>query len=437
MKKILILLLFSGISARAQTFKSGDVVNLEGDSITAAGWWTSYFEAYYVQMYPSNSYHFRPEGHGGAYVTTDPYEEKNSAHLIYPTPATQTNWFVMMWGHNGGADSNTFLIDVSNRMQTAYGTNNPKIILFGANPVQDGSGSVARPRSMAMKALAAQSSIPGVDTYNSLSNLFATDYAGGEQIDLGWQTNGTPNVHPGAAGHLCMTDVLLAGLGEDTNTASAVTINWNGLTVSSNYFCDVSNLTQIANGIQFDRGDYRLPFAWDNYSGETSLGAKLDATPALALMPQISNLCAYIISVTNLPSGTFTMVINGTTVSTNITDTQLASGLNLRSWTNTPIWFVGTNVLGLIRTKCWVNTTNPSVQLGIPRHGMGLYDSSAVNEYVNLGNRGQTLWNNLQDEETDINSSDTLIHTAAQPPKFTFQITQNTLPVPHLWPARR
>jgi hypothetical protein len=229
------------------------------------------------------------------------------------------------------------------------------------------------------------------------------------------------DAHPAVASEVLAAAILVTNqLG--TNVSSAAIDASNA--ASNVVDCLISNVSVSATSVSFKRLDFRMPMALDQIT--TSNAAVRDTflwTNLFLVAPWVLDNQRHMIYVSNLTAGTYTIAIDGESLTTR-THSELAAGVNL-SWIH--IFNGGSyrtqqlHVLNLIRDKEGRTNTAPKSAI-IPRQGVEAFKLASTLEY-DAGKRGTNLIAALQDEADAVKAYDTNIWTAAQGQWRTFSIT--------------
>jgi hypothetical protein len=413
------------------------VIVLFGDSFDQDQYGTrygSYLQSYFALNYPQYNIYWRGASRSGGTlkdVLTNRVEQIGLGHWGYGFNSYQ-HIGIVQTTDNGGDSSNSLTATVSQIFQA------PKLMSSGgsnlvneggwasANTVQwigvgdtpepgDTNGYTAnRDRNNAMTNAGWQLGVRGVDLWNSLSRAWTNDYnTRGTNALVGW----FPGGHPGNPGHLCMALVILRQLTTDTNISSCA-VDWNGSLVSADH-CAVSGISQAGNRLTFQRKDDRLPLGWDSLDGTGSVTN--DCRNAFVLMPELADTFKFMLTVTNLPPGLYSVVIDGTPVAT-LSDTVLARGWNMFTNTVGPYWAQRKEVLGRTRDQKYVNRVTLTAGSAGDQQGLVSYGSYASLYWTNKLNRGDQLISLLSTREANVIGYDAKIRDAAQPTNHTFTI---------------
>lgn len=327
--------------------QDGDIWVMAGDSITAQHLHSNYFEAFCYARYPKLKFAFRNSGVGGHTIPS------TLARFDYDIAAWKPTVVSVELGMNdqGSTPTEKFVANMGTMVKRIRGINARPIIL-SASPINNGnmtatlSGTAGNKRlheyAIALKNFSAKENLPYADQFNALLDLWGKnkvvdtinavkplakndDLAGIEHLRafLAAQEKspaksvplqGDP-VHPGAPGQLMMAAALLKGLGADP-FVSSVAIDVAGKKIEAKG-CLVESLRVDDGKVAFDRLDERLPFPMPD-----------ETRPVLAIYPTILELSQYMLKLTNLKEGNYTLKVDGATLGT-VAAKELAEGINL------------------------------------------------------------------------------------------------------------
>ena len=259
---------------------------------------------------------------------------------------------------------------------------NARPVIFSASPINNGSTMAKldgdqrlHEYAAALKELAAREKLPYADQFHALIDVWGNNKSqellanalvlvkplaqddslvGVEHLRAFLKAQeknpvqpvsmqGDP-VHPGPAGQLMMAAALLKELGAD-GFVSSVSLDSNGKLLEAKD-CEVEQIKAAGGKIEFDRLDQRLP-----------LPVPDEARAVVAFYPTILELSQYMLRVTGLNSGTYTLKINGV-VAAAVTAKELGTGLNLTALgapaaakEADPIAAQGRNILAAVAAK--------------------------------------------------------------------------------------
>ena len=476
---------FRAIGAEPSWGTNGRIA-IAGDSITGAGKYSHYLMAYLHLRHPDLDLHIYSCGKGGTnvpnWVANATYTD--TAYQYYPkiVGPLQPDFVLTAFGYNGSYTDQQWEDAYRDLIDLNMGTEVP--LLIGPQPQSTSTGSTTlQGFSARMVTIATDGSYDYSDTWNSLDDIYtanivftaATDDTctatahgmadgtrvlvdvgtapggladgiywtrdgtantfklsateGGSAVDItstgsgthrvsqNWAaiqypgTQGTPAIHHGSAGHAMQAYTIIQNLGWGNDVSTAVLTAAGGQTSATN--CTIGSLaTNAYDGIDFTRLDTRLPWAIDEDSGRTRRESE-------RMIPAMAGWQQYLLTVTGLTSGTYDVYINGSVVAS-VTHTTLGSGWNMSTLTTGPVYDKCQSVLNAIRDQQGYDRTTLA-ELN-PKSGMQDWMSRAHTQYHTNGLRDAALISALSTYQTNLNTLDSAIHTAAQPSTLTFSL---------------
>ena len=411
--------------------KDGDVWVMAGDSITAQHLHSNYFEAFCFARYPNLKFGFRNSGVGGHTIPS------TLARFDYDIAAWKPTVVSVELGMNdqGGTPTEKFVANMGTMVERIRSTKARPVIL-SASPVNNGNtmanlGGNKRLHeyAVALKEFAGKENIPYADQFHALLDIWGNNkpkeqlantlgplkqlaqddaVAGVEHLRafLAAQEKSPSRpvsmqgdaVHPGPPGQLMMAAALLKELGADGFVSSA-TVGADGKLVEAKG-CKVDALQAEGGKIAFDRLDERLPFPIPD-----------EARAVLALCPTLLELSQYMLKVTGLKDGSYTLKINDVLTAT-LTAKELEAGVNLTAFGPSP----------------QAKEVNPIVA-----QGRAVLSAVAIAEGTVEQFRGQSrqahapgaapeLKERLADMAKRVEAGDEKIREAARPQKLHFEI---------------
>ncbi len=331
--------------------KDGDVWVMAGDSITAQHLHSNYFEAFCYARYPNLKFAFRNSGVGGHTIPS------TLARFGYDVEAWKPTVVSVELGMNdqGGTPTEKFVANMGAMVERIRFIKARPVIL-AASPINNGDTLANLGRNtrlheyaLALKEFAAKESIPYADQFHALLDLWgankpkemlANSLSQLKQLAQDDALTGVEHlrafltaqeksptrpvsmqgdaVHPGPPGQLMMAAALLKELGAD-GFVSSVTLDAAGK-VSEAKGCKVDAVKAEGGKIEFDRLDERLPFPIPD-----------EARAVLSFYPAILDLSQYMLKVTGLKAGNYTLKIDGVETAT-LAAKELEAGVNLTAF---------------------------------------------------------------------------------------------------------
>ncbi|MBC2594419.1 SGNH/GDSL hydrolase family protein [Ruficoccus amylovorans] len=343
----LITLLLATSASGAQTppaspFQDGSRVVAVGDSITNAGLYQGYVYLYHLTRFPERQIDIFNAGISGdtAQGASDRY-----GWDIEPLDGNAAS---VMFGMNDVSGSDLYPADgqgadiEAKRLQRvdAYEANMRALvkrlmddgidpILLTPSPYDDtstmeaanqpGRNAVLAECGRRVEAIAAENGLVVVDFNTPMTELNQRL----QQDDPAFTLVGKDRVHPGESGHLVMAYLYLKGLNAPADVAR-VSLDARTGAVADEYRCAVSNVKRSADSLSFDYLAEGIPFP-------VSDGAR----PALDWIPFTDELNREMLTITDLPKGSYRLSIDGKAITT-LTAAELGAGVNLTAYPDTP-----------------------------------------------------------------------------------------------------
>lgn len=436
-----ILLILISLAARA----SFTVTNEVNYTIDETSWDTQpyhlsgdYMATYFYCMYPQYTNHIYSVSRSGA-SWQNQFESQQQKYCL-PLWASYNvdSYDLMMASENGGYNTTNPVIQ--------WGTN-----LFNAPPLfWDGTsitneGAIV-PHTITHLAIGCfpdstngvpgnlqldigcqmLNAIYGQPPYPLYTNLYtpywSNDWSSGAN-NIQFYTGG----HPNPAGHLDMALQTLLNLGVETNVGSMV-FDWNNSAAYTNKFA-LSGFSRVGNVLSTTFKADRMPLAWDVAGDVTTDGTITnDARGGIATIPKLGNSFLWMLQVTNLPTATYTVAIDGSNILT-CSSAFLAAGWNMFTNYSGPLWAQRVAVLSWKRYQngCNLVTLNdysPNVSEAIPGVGRLVeFQSNGNQQYDVNGKRGSTYVSAMATFVSNLQQYDVKIQQAAIQTNHTLTIS--------------
>jgi len=375
-----------------------------GDSITEQHMHVDYIESYFTLRYPDKQFHFRRCGRGGS-TLPEALERFDPDVWIWEPDVVS-----LEMGLNGNATKAEFTANLNNVTDRTEGIG-AESVYYSMHPYyRAGGGSqIIRDRADAFVEVGTARGLSYVDQFYEVLPVWEENLASPNPVEL-FPPGETG--HPGPAGHLIKTWVLLKGMGAPAEVSSARLDASSGSLVSS-ASCAISNVTKTSTGISFTRLDERLPIAVD-----------VEALEGLETRPQIMDeISAYMLEVDGLAPGLYRVLIDGVE-SAIVNAGELADGWNMSTMTAGPIFDQLQQVRDMILEKQGTDSALPLSVLKRrlqARYYEDLYDIHGQ-ELVDFMKGEHPTLPTPSGLTTDILPLDEAIHLAAQPGAHDFEI---------------
>ncbi len=197
----------------------------------------------------------------------------------------------------------------------------PLLALWGPNKTLDDANTLAA----RIRLLKPENNVPDLKTLQAFAKSWEGKPAA---IPLAGDS-----VHTGPVGQYTMAATILAALNVDREVSSA-TIKADGTVVDAKN-CKITEAASKNGVLSFTRLDARSPWP---------LGG---SGAALTLMPEIADLSRYMLTVSGLSAGQYTVAMDGTTVAT-LSNKELAKGWNMGAVVDGPLGDRSRRILSLI-----------------------------------------------------------------------------------------
>ncbi len=369
---------------------NGDRVVFLGDSITEQRLYTTFIEAYALTRHPDWKLTFRNVGWSGdtAWLRQRAHPNENKlfaaqgadlkamveksvgvglARDVLPLNPTAITIKFGMNDHSYQPfrpDIFRAYIASQTELVTVLKKNGARVALLTPQPIEDRNPDPdkdarnlsLRKFSDGLRDVAQTNGAFFVDQFDPYMAAMMHERATNPQAFIG----GGDAVHPGPAGHTLMAWAILKSLGA-TPLVSSTELKcgwWTRARNSQN--CKVTNVRLNDGVLSFDRLDRALPLPVD---------ARAEA--ALKLAPIVADLDVYLLKVTGLKGGNYSVSIDGAVVGT-ISKSELELGWNMAR-VKSPMLNQAQDVLQLVFTKNslffnrWRNVQlNPQRQAELP-----------------------------------------------------------------------
>ena len=328
-------------------FHDGDRVVFLGDSITEQKLYTTYLETYLLTRFPTWNLSFRNAGWGGdtSYLRQRglPPPQALQRDVIALKPTVVTIDFSMNDAGYGGFNQGLYDQHINGQnaiiQQLKAAGIHPVMLTSSATEKNEqgddlmGYNQTLEQFAAGDSEVAAKNGIPFADQFHPFIDAINRL----RSVNPGLRLSGDA-VHPGQAGHLMMADSILTGLNAPALVSSATLSARRGSVVST-LFATVTNVVTAKNGgLSFQRLDRALVFPIEP-----------SARPVLQLVPVADDINRYMLQITDLAPGDYSVSINGALVS-RFSAAQLAAGVNL-GYYESPLTAQGTEILKHVYNK--------------------------------------------------------------------------------------
>ncbi len=332
---------------RLNPFQSGDTVCWVGDSITHGGSYHAVVELFYATRFPDRNIRYYNTGIGGDRASGIMSDEKYrlDVDILAHKPTVATIMLGMNDVNRGdyGPDQtgpeieekhqrNLDLYDQSMRkLMDALTKAGARLILIqpsiydqtttlpGAGPNTFGSNDAIGKCALKIEGWAKEYHAGIVNFYGEMNEINLRE----QKKDPNYTLVGRDRVHPGPVGHFVMAYTFLKAQNLPADVAS-ISIDAKKEQAVAAVNGEVRHIRKSSTGVEFDAFEKSLPMV-----------VPADATPALELVPFMSELNRETLTVSGLAKGEYVLKIDGEEVGS-FSDASLTKGVNLAENAKTP-----------------------------------------------------------------------------------------------------
>lgn len=365
MKRIIfsLIIIAASISAAAQTipqFKSGDKVALIGDSITHGGHYHSYIWLYYMTRFPNMPLTLLNCGVGGDTSQSIEYRLQDDVLAKDPTYITLTfgmndTGYWDVYTQENAAELSKQKVDTAletfGRIETVLKSlpEDKQIVMIGGSPYDEtsafndnilpGKNAAICKIIDAQKAAAERNGWGFVDFNAPLVEVSLKEQA----KDSSYTFSGGDRIHPDKDGQMVMAYHFLKAQGLAGRKVSHIGINARRAKAEKQEYCKISEVKADGGILSFDYLAESLPYPCDSIS-EHGWGNVHSQRDAMKLVPFMEEFNQEILQVTKLDKGQYRLEIDGIFID-ELTSEELAEGVNLASYVNTPQYLQASSVM--------------------------------------------------------------------------------------------
>ena len=347
------LLLISAIAVAQkppQPFKAGERIVFAGNSITDAGWYENYIWLYYITHFPDRKLEVLNGGIGGdvakqIYTRLDgDLLAKKPDVLIITFGMNDSKYFEYGW-HKDAVDSlRKAAVDTSFKSyqlieQKLKTLPNLTKVLMTSSPYDEtvkneknyfpGKWITMDQIAAFQKEAAAKNNWGYVDLFHPMTTMEQAK----QKDDSTFTLTGPDRIHPGMGGHLVMAYLFLKAQGLTGKPVAVISIDASKNKVKQADNCTLTNLSSKNGTVTFTYLAKSLPFPMD--TANRTWGNPQKQSIALDVIPFTKEMNEEMLSVKGLPVKEYRVMMDGNEITT-ATAQQLADGINLATFTNTP-----------------------------------------------------------------------------------------------------
>lgn len=385
-------------------YKDGDRVVFIGDSITWTGLYLKDIYAFCVTRYPNERVCFLNRGIAGDTLTRAfnrfemdiMSESANKACLMFGMNDYNQTYYYMQ-----NPDSNTLdlrkraIAQFKNNMNTMISKlSNRKInsLTFLVSSIMDETTVIdSKPvftfgynDALASSKDQLQTLINGSD--RKLVNFNQVMFDANKELHITDPKSTVVSgdrIHPGELGSWIMAYCFFKDLGFESDVAR-VNIDYKNNKITSLKNCELKNLTKGNKSINFSYRAYSLPLpATDDY---------LKADKLVSLTESFNN---EIITVSNLPNGNYTILINNKELGT-YSSNSLSKGVNIALSTNNPNQIISKDIYNYILAQKNISEiilrNIAEIEINLKKSGISLNDQAGITNKINKWKNGSDNW---------------------------------------------
>ena len=356
MKKIAILALLSFaavFSIRGQElapFKSGDRVAFVGNSITDGGHYHSYLWLYYMTRFPNQPLWMMNCGIGGDTSTEilgrlqgDVIDRKPNVILL--TYGMNDAGLFQLYSDTAAVFSEHRIAEAKANMlkmeQQLRQLKSTRIVMVGTSPYDEttrfNKDIFPMKADNIRRIVADQKEVAernNWEFFNFEEQMTAFNRER-QQTDSTFTLCGPDRIHPDNDGHMYMAYLVLKAQGLAGKKVADMSVDAKKLRVMASENCEISNLAGTSAGLSLDYLAYALPYPLDTIA-RGGMEFKRPQSRIVNLLPDfMREMNAELLTVSNLRKGRYELRIDDIVID-KLTHEQLATGINLATYMNTP-----------------------------------------------------------------------------------------------------
>ncbi|SEN48391.1 Lysophospholipase L1 [bacterium A37T11] len=330
-------------------FKPGDQIVFAGNSITEAGLYENYIWLYYLTHFPDIPIRVINGGVGGdvagqilARLDGDLLPKKPTV-LVLTFGMNDSKYFeygdttkTQQTIQDAVVTSKNSFDQILTRLQQL-----PKLrkIMMTSSPydeTMENSKNLFKGKSIAMDRIAAFQQEAAkinhwdfVDMFHPMTTINQREQARKSDFTL----TGPDRIHPGSAGHFVMAYLFLKNQGFANKPVADVVLDAKTARTNQTQNASVNNIKKTEQGITFDYLAKSLPYpidtvprVWENFQTQKQ---------ALQVIPFMQEFNQERLAISGLDDGRYDVLIDGEHL-LKTTNKELAAGINLAEYTNTP-----------------------------------------------------------------------------------------------------
>lgn len=363
--KILMTLAAAGmtLSAAAQQipqFQAGEKVVLMGDSITHGGHYHSYIWLYYMTRFPDMRIEMVNAGMGGecAWDMAERFDDdifgRKPSYVTLTFGMNDTGYFDVF----AKPDAKTLAQERVEKSISSFHMMEEKLaahpeirtVMIGGSPYDEtkkpgrsltGKQDAMRQIIAEQKAAADRHGWGFVDFHDPMVEISVRE----QQKDSTFTFSRLERIHPDCDGQMVMAYLFLKAQGLAGKKVADISLQAGKKKVRKSENCRISGVESSKDKVSFDYLASSLPYPVDSIA-QNGWANKKSAKDAMELIPFMEEFNQELLTVTSLEPGTYSLSIDGGKI-TEVSADELASGINLAKYTNTPQYLQASSVMYL------------------------------------------------------------------------------------------
>lgn len=346
-----LLLLPAYAQQQIPQFKAGDRVALVGDSITHGGHYHSYIWLYYMTRFPNMPLTLLNCGVGGDtawdIVSRWQYDvvEKNPTYVTLTFGMNDTG-YIDVYNRDGSEELASQRVEKAlaglAEMEKSLEKDFPgaEIVMIGGSPYDEttrfNNGALKDKNAAICEVIEGQRRSAQEHGWGFVDfNGPMVEIGLAEQAkDSSFSFSRIDRIHPDQDGQMVMAYLFLKAQGLAGRKVAHIGINARKKKVTEQEYCRITSLKADKDGLSFDYLAESLPYPCDSISehGWANIRSQRDA---MSLVPFMEEFNQETLCIEGLSEGTYRLAIDDETIGS-FTSSQLAQGINLAAFVNTP-----------------------------------------------------------------------------------------------------
>jgi lysophospholipase L1-like esterase len=341
-------------------FKAGDRVTFVGNSITDGGHYHSYIWLYYMTRFPGEKMWMANCGVGGD--TSLDILNRLDDDVLSKKPTVLTLTFGMndsgyfeyngdqaeAFGNGKVGEARRHFLDIEKRLKALRGV---RVVMIGTSPYDQTSkfnNNVFRCKNDYMRRMIAfQDSAARANRWEFLDFNAPMLQVNAEQQakDSTFTVCGNDRVHPDNDGHMLMAYLFLKAQGMAGRKVADIDVDAKACKVKVSDNCTIGRVSNSGGTVAFDYLARSLPYPLDTIAH--GWGFKRPQAQVTRMVPAfMQEMDSERLKVTGLAGGSYRLTIDSSVIGS-FTSAQLAEGVNLAEYRNTPQYEQAMTIMAL------------------------------------------------------------------------------------------